>query len=412
MKLTDLEIFVVGNRPPGWGGRYFIFVKLTTDNGIVGYGEVYAAAVGPEAMCAVIKDVFERHMMGENVENIELMFRRAYSSGFTQRPDPTTIGAFSGMEIACWDILGKAHDRPVYALMGGLMNERIRSYTYLYPMEHHEITAFWSSPEMAAESAKAAVDQGFTAVKFDPAGPYTMRGGHMPAMGDIAQSVAFCKAIREAVGDKADLLFGTHGQFSTAGAIRLGQALEPYSPLWFEEPIPPDNIEEMAKVARAVRIPVATGERLVSKAEFAPVLRSGAATILQPALGRSGGILETKKIAAIAEVYNAQMAPHLYAGPVEWAANIQLAANIPNLLMAETIQTGGAFHLDLIKHTIQWDNGYIVAPTAPGLGIEFDEDLARANPWTGEGLHLEMQEAAPRYDQANAFAGGAPPVED
>ena len=412
MKLTDLEIFVVGNRPPGWGGRYFIFVKLTTDNGIVGYGEVYAAAVGPDAMCAVIRDVFERHMMGENPENVEMMFRRVYSSGFTQRPDPTTIGAFSGMEIACWDILGKAHDRPVYALMGGLMNERIRSYTYLYPMEHHDITAFWSSPEMAAESAKAAVDQGFTAVKFDPAGPYTARGGHMPAMGDIAQSVAFCKAIREAVGDKADLLFGTHGQFSTAGAIRLGQALEPYSPLWFEEPIPPDNIEEMAKVARAVRIPVATGERLVSKAEFAPVLRSGAATILQPALGRSGGILETKKIAAIAEVYNAQMAPHLYAGPVEWAANIQLAANIPNLLMAETIQTGGAFHLDLIKHTIQWDNGYIVAPTAAGLGIEFDEDLARANPWKGEGLHLEMQEEPCRYDAPNWFAGGAPPLEE
>lgn len=411
MKLTDLEIFVVGNKPPGWGGRYFIFVKLTTDIGIVGYGEVYAAAVGPEAMCAVIRDVFERHMLGESAENIELMFRRVYSSGFTQRPDPTTIGAFSGMEIACWDIIGKAHERPVYALLGGLMNERIRSYTYLYPMAHHDITAFWSSPEMAAESAKAAVDQGFTAVKFDPAGPYTARGGHMPAMGDIAQSVAFCKAIREAVGDKADLLFGTHGQFSTAGAIRLGQALEPYSPLWFEEPIPPDNVGEMAKVAQAVRIPVATGERLTTKAEFAPVLRSGAATILQPALGRSGGILETKKIAAIAEVYNAQMAPHLYAGPVEWAANIQLAANIPNLLMAETIQTGGAFHLDLIKHTIEWDEGYIVAPTAPGLGIEFDEDLARANPWTGEGLHLEMQEDAPRYDAPNAFAGGAPPVE-
>ena len=224
--------------------------------------------------------------------------------------------------------------------------------------------------------------------------------------------MAFCKAIREAVGDRADLLFGTHGQFSTAGAIRLGQALEPYSPLWFEEPVPPDNIGEMAKVASAVRIPVATGERLVTKAEFAPVLRSGAATILQPALGRSGGILETKKIAAIAEVYNAQVAPHLYAGPVEWAANIQLAANIPNLLMAETIQTGGDFHLDLIKHTIQWDSGYIIAPIAPGLGIEFDEDLARANPWTGDGLHLEMQDEPCRYDAPNWFAGGAPPTSE
>jgi galactonate dehydratase len=410
MKLKDLEVFVVGNPPPGWGGRYFIFVKLTADNGIVGYGEVYAAAVGPDAMCAVIRDVFERHMLGENPENIEMMFRRVYSSGFTQRPDPTTIGAFSGMEMACWDIVGKALERPVYALLGGLMNERIRSYTYLYPMEHHDINSFWSDADAAAESAILAVNQGFTAVKFDPAGPYTARGGHMPAMGDIAQSVLFCKRIREAVGDKADLLFGTHGQFSTGGAIRLGAAIEAYSPLWYEEPIPPDNVEEMAKVANAVRIPIATGERLTTKAEFAQVLKAGAATILQPALGRSGGILETKKIAAIAEVYNAQMAPHLYAGPVEWAANIQLAANIPNLLLAETIQTGGAFHLALIKHSITWEDGFILAPTAPGLGIEFDEELARANPWNGTGLHLEMQEAACRYDVPNGFVGGAPPL--
>ena len=158
----------------------------------------------------------------------------------------------------------------------------------------------------------------------------------MPGMRDISLSVAFCKAIREAVGDRADLLFGTHGQFTTAGAIRLGQAIEPYSPLWFEEPIPPDAVEEMAKVARSVRIPVATGERLATKAEFAPILRSGAASILQPALGRAGGIWEMKKVAAIAEVYNAQMAPHLYAGPIEWAANVQLAASIPNILMCET----------------------------------------------------------------------------
>ena len=409
MKLQDLEIFVVAPPPPGWGGRYWIFVKLTADNGITGFGEVYATSVGPEAMKAVIADVFERHMADENPENIELMFRRAYSSGFTQRPDLTVMGAFSGLEMACWDIIGKAHERPVYALLGGLMNERIRSYTYLYPLPHHDLDEFWISPDMAAETAAEMVRLGFTAVKFDPAGPYTIRGGHMPAGTDITRSVAFCKAIREAVGDKVDLLFGTHGQFSTAGAIRLAKAIEPYGPLWFEEPIPPDNVNEMAKVARATSIPVATGERLTTKAEFAPVLRNGAATILQPALGRSGGILETKKIAAMAEVYNAQMAPHLYAGPVEWAANIQLAANIPNLLIAETIGTGGEFHLPLIKHSIQWEEGFILAPTAPGLGIEFDEELARANPYTGTGLHLEMQEAPCDYAEGNAFTGGAPP---
>jgi L-alanine-DL-glutamate epimerase-like enolase superfamily enzyme len=318
------------------------------------------------------------------------------------------MGAFSGLEIACWDILGKAHDRPVYALMGGLMNERIRSYTYLYPLPHQSMAEFWTSPDLAAECAAQMVADGFTAVKFDPAGPYTARGGHMPAMRDISRSVAFCKAIRAAVGDRADLLFGTHGQFSTGGAIRLAKALEPYSPLWFEEPVPPDNLAEMAKVAAATSIPIATGERLTTKAEFAPILRQGAATILQPALGRSGGILETKKIAAMAEVYNAQMAPHLYAGPIEWAANIQLAANIPNLLMAETIQKGGDFHLALIRHSITWEDGFILAPTAPGLGIEVDEDLARAHPFTGTGLHLEMQEAPCDYVEENDFQGGAP----
>ena len=406
MKLQDLEVIVTAPPAPGWGGRYWILVKVTTDTGIVGWGECYASSIGPAAMKAVIEDVFARHMQGENPENIELMYRRVYSSGFTQRPDLTVIGAFSGLEIACWDVLGKDRDRPVHALIGGRMNDRIRAYTYLYPLPHHDINTFWTSPEMAAESAIDCVARGYTAVKFDPAGPYTLRGGHMPAMSDITQSVAFCKAIREAVGDRADLLFGTHGQFTTAGAIRLAQAIEPYSPLWYEEPVPPDAVEQMAQVARSTRIPVATGERLTTKAEFAPVLRSGAAAILQPALGRAGGIWEMKKVAAMAEVYNAQMAPHLYAGPIEWAANIQYAASIPNILMCECIET--PFHDQLIKGSIRVEDGFITPPTAPGLGIDVDEALARAHPYNDDGLHLEMQEAPCDYVNGNSFAGGAP----
>lgn len=409
MKLRDLDIIVTAPPAPGWGGRYWILVKLTTDTGITGWGECYASSVGQTAMRAVINDVFDRHMRDENPENIELMFRRAYSSGFTQRPDLTVMGAFSGLEIACWDILGKDRGRPVHALIGGRMNDRIRAYTYLYPLPQHNLNDFWTSPDQAAETAAEMVRQGYTAVKFDPAGPYTMRGGHMPAMNDISQSVAFCRAIREAVGDKADLLFGTHGQFTTAGAIRLGQALEPYAPLWFEEPVPPDNVSEMARVASSVRIPVATGERLTTKAEFGAVLQSGAASILQPALGRAGGIWEMKKVAAMAEAYNAQMAPHLYAGPVEWAANIQLAASIPNILMAETIET--PFHAALIKDAITVQDGFVTPPTAPGLGIDVDEDLARAHPYRGEDLHLQMQEDPCDYVNGNAFQGGAPATE-
>lgn len=406
MKLQYLEVIVTAPPAPGWGGRYWILVKVTTDTGIVGWGECYASSIGPAAMKAVIEDVFARHMQGENPENIELMYRRVYSSGFTQRPDLTVIGAFSGLEIACWDVLGKDRDRPVHALIGGRMNDRVRAYTYLYPLTHHDINTFWTSPEMAAESAIDCVARGYTAVKFDPAGPYTLRGGHMPAMSDITQSVAFCKAIREAVGDRADLLFGTHGQFTTAGAIRLAQAIEPYSPLWYEEPVPPDAVEQMAQVARSTHIPVATGERLTTKAEFAPVLRSGAAAILQPALGRAGGIWEMKKVAAMAEVYNAQMAPHLYAGPIEWAANIQYAASIPNILMCECIET--PFHDQLIKGSIRVEDGFITPPTAPGLGIDVDEALARAHPYNDDGLHLEMQETPCDYVNGNSFAGGAP----
>ena len=406
MKLRDLDIIVTAPPAPSWGGQYWILVKLTTDTGIVGWGECYATSIGPDAMQHVIRDVFSRYFLDENPENIERMFRRTYSSGFTQRPDLTVMGAFSGLEIACWDILGKDRDRPVWALIGGQTNDRLRAYSYLYPLPDHPLDQFWTSPGMAAQSALDLVDQGFTAVKFDPAGPYTMRGGHMPAMSDITQSVDFCRAIRAAVGDRADLLFGTHGQFSTAGAIRLAKAIEPYNPLWLEEPVPPDAIDEMAKVARATSIPVATGERLTTKAEFAPVLRAGAAAILQPALGRAGGIWETRKIATLAEVYNAQIAPHLYAGPIEWAANIQLGVAIPNLLMIETIPT--SFHRDLIKNSLPIDHGFVRAPHAPGLGIDVDETLARAHPYTDTGLHLEMQDAPCDYQNGNDFHGGAP----
>ncbi len=408
MKLKDLKIIVTRPPPPGWGGRYWILVKLTTDNGISGWGECYASSVGPTAMRAVIKDIFERYFLNESPSNMERMFRRTYSSGFTQRPDLTVMGAFSGLEIACWDILGKYYDCPTWQLLGGKINERVRAYSYLYPLEHHDLNDFWVSPDMAAESALNLIEKGYTAVKFDPAGPYTMRGGHMPAMTDIRLSVDFCKAIREAIGDKADILFGTHGQFTTSGAIRLGKAIEPYSPMWFEEPIPPDNLSEFTKVQRALDIPIATGERFTTKIEFAEVLKSGGASIIQPALGRAGGIWETKKTSAIAEVFNAQVAPHLYAGPIEWAANIQLSASIPNLLIAESIET--TFHDSLINRKIKVEDGHIEVSQEAGLGIEVNETLAEKHPYDGTDLHLMMQDDPCDYSNGNSFSGGAPPL--
>jgi galactonate dehydratase len=198
--------------------------------------------------------------------------------------------------------------------------------------------------------------------------------------------------VREAVGDRCDLLFGTHGQFTPAGAIRLARRLERYDPLWFEEPTPPELPEQMAVVARATSIPIATGERLTTKYEFVRVLQTGAASILQMNLGRVGGILEAKKIAGMAEAHYAQIAPHLYCGPVVGAANIQVATCSPNFLVLEGIGTWGGFHAEILKRPIEWHEGYVSPPTGPGLGVELDEDVAARHPYTESELHLEPVE--------------------
>jgi galactonate dehydratase len=234
------------------------------------------------------------------------------------------------------------------------------------------------------------VKQGFTGVKFDPTGGYSAYDPRQPTQEQIERTVRFVRLIREAVGVRADLLVGTHGQFTTSGAIRLAKHLEPYDPLWFEEPVPPEMPEQMAVVARATSIPIATGERLTTKYEFARVLAAGAANILQMNLGRVGGLLEAKKVAALAEVHYAQIAPHLYCGPVVGAANIQIATCSPNFLILESIQQWGGFHAKILKTPIRWESGFVIPPTAPGLGVELDEAVALAHPYSGTGLHLDM----------------------
>ena len=177
-----------------------------------------------------------------------------------------------------------------------------------------------------------------------------------------------------------------------AGAIRLARRLEPHDPLWFEEPIPPDNIAGMARVANATSIPVATGERLTTKYEFADLLQQEAAAILQMNLGRVGGLLEAKKIAGMAEAFHAQIAPHLFCGPIVGAANIQLAACSPNFLILEGIEDWSGFHAEILKQPIRWEEGYVIPSSEPGLGVELDEAVAEANPYAGDRLQLRMQD--------------------
>src|SRR6267143_1171943 len=333
MKLTDIRTFVAANPPPGNGGRYFVFVKLTTDGNVHGVGEAYCVPFHPEVVTRMLTDVFGRYLAGEDPHNIEKIWRRVYS--------------------------------PVYNLLGGRVHERLRSYTYIYarPGDRSDV---YQDPDLAAERAVEYLAQGFTALKFDPAGPYSAFDGRQLSLPALDLCERFMRQLRAAVGSKADLLFGTHGQMTAAGAIRLARRLEPYDPLWFEEPVPPDAPEEMARVARATSIPIATGERLATKYEFARVLSAGAAAILQMNLGRVGGILEAKKIAALAEVHHAQLAPHLYCGPVVGAANIQLATCSPNFLILEGIERWQGFHADVLVKPIRGEAGYVIPPTEPG----------------------------------------------
>lgn len=396
MIIKEFETFVVANPPPRFGGRYFLFIKLVTDTGVVGYGEAYCATFSAQTVEAMLSDTAERYLIGHDPFHIETLWRRVYGTGYNLRPDVSLVSVLSALEMACWDIIGKDCGKPVYELLGGKVHEKLRTYTYLYPEtgdvypDADDPDHVYVNPSKAAERALDYVRLGFTALKFDPAGAYTVFDGGMPTGLELDRSEVFMRLLREAVGSEVDLLFGTHGQFCTAGAIRLAKRLEPYDPLWIEEPVPPENADQMALVARATSIPVATGERLCTKYEFARLLDVGAAAILQLNLGRVGGLLEAKKIASLAEVKYAQIAPHLYCGPIVGAANIQLATCSPNFLILEGIETWGGFHAQLLNKPVQWQDGYVIPPSEPGLGVSLNESAARENPWTGSALHLEM----------------------
>jgi galactonate dehydratase len=389
MKLTDIRTFVAGNPQPGVGGRYFVFVKLTTDHNVHGVGEAYCLPFHPRVVTRMTEDIFERYFREQDPHDIESLWRRVYSAGYTQHPDLSLMAVLSALEMACWDIIGKEAGQPVYKLLGGRVHERLRSYTYIYARPGDK-TDVYQDPDLAAERAVEYVAQGFTALKFDPAGPYSAFDGRQLSLEALELCERFMRQLRAAVGTKADLLFGTHGQMTAAGAIRLARRLERYDPLWFEEPVPPDAPEEMAKVARATSIPIAAGERLATKYDFARLLRARAAAILQMNLGRVGGILEAKKIAALAEVDHVQLAPHLYCGPVVGAANIQLATCSPNFLILEGIERWQGFHAEVLVKPIRWEAGFVIPPSEPGLGVELNEAVIAQHPYHGDRLHLEM----------------------
>ncbi len=391
MKLKKIETFVVGTPPPHFGGRYWVFLKLITDKDIIGYGEIYSVPFHPNVVEKMVEDVFERYVKNKDPFKIEKLWRTIYSSGYTQRPDISLMGVISGIEMACWDIIGKELNKPIYELLGGQVHKKLRSYTYLYPKKSDKKDVY-TDAELAAERANEYIEKGFNAVKFDPVGAYTALDPRQLSLEDLIKVENFVEIIHRSVKNKCDLLIGTHGQMTTDSAIRLAQRLEKFDPMWFEEPVPPENFEEMGRVAQSTTIPIATGERLATKYEFSKVLQSQGASILQMNLGRAGGILEAKKIAGLAETHYAQIAPHLYCGPIVGAANIQISTCSPNFLILEGIKDWKNFYSEILNEPIICENGYVIPPNKPGLGVELNEKVACKNIYTGNKLHLEMAE--------------------
>lgn len=389
MKITGVETFPIEVPPPHKGGKVWLFLRLDTDAGVRGYGEVMmlASAFTPRAMAVLIEDLVQNHLLGHDPYEIELLWEKLYArAGYSHYPEQTKLAIISGLEIACWDIVGKDVGRPVHRLLGGAVRDRVRTYTYIYPADDGRTDRrdLWTQPDAVAERAAYYADLGFTGVKLDPFGfaPTQAQGlgqvvpvqYSLPAL-DTAEAVI--AAIREAVGSRCDILVGTHGQMTAAGAIRLARRLEPYDPLWFEEPVPPENMAEMAKVARGCRIPITTGERLTTKYDFARLIEHEAAAIFNLDVGQVGGILESKKIAAMAEAHYLHISPHVWGGPLIAAASVQLGLCCPNFLIMESIEQFGGLHAELLDEPIQWRDGYVVAPDRPGLGHNLNEDLAR-----------------------------------
>ena len=368
MKVTQLETILLDNVEPFRGGPKWLFIKLHTDEGIVGLGErVTGHNLNMKSQIELLHDLAERFVIGQDPFQIEKIWQAMYGTLHDYRhPGMSHTPAMSAIEIALWDIVGKATGQPIYNLLGGKYHEQLRAYAYM-PSE-----GVWEDPKKAGAIAEQLVAEGNSAAKIDPFMPYFPLPRDFP-LKTINHAASIFREIRNAVGDELEIGLGTHGQFSTAVAIRIAHIFEEFNPFWFEEPVPPENVDEMARVAAHTSIPIASGERLATKYEFSQLIEKQAAQIIQLDVGQCGGILEAKKIAGMAEAHFAMIAPHMYVGPVAASAAVQLDTCSPNFLIQEW--NANDLHSEIFEEPIVFENGFITPPTGPGLGITLNEEV-------------------------------------
>ncbi|HEV2439284.1 MAG TPA: mandelate racemase/muconate lactonizing enzyme family protein [bacterium] len=371
MKISDVKVYVMSS---AW--RNFVFARVRTDEGLEGVGE--ARPVNrEEAVAAYAEAITHRYVLGSDPFNLEDLVLRITRDDF-EVPGATEMTAIAVIEMACWDIVGKALGQPVYRLLGGRCRDRIKAYANGW----YQVAR---TPEEFAQAARRVVARGYRAMKFDPFGA----GAGELTRDEHRRSVALVEAVRDAVGPEVELFVEMHGRFTAAQAMALARDLERLAPGWLEEPVPPDQPAALARVAAHTTLPIATGERLHTRAAFRDLFAQGAVDIAQPDLTHCGGLLETKKIAAMAETHGLMVAPHNVGASVSTAAALHLAACVPNFKIQEYFNdfdepfvAGTASGLPAVT------DGHFALPEGPGLGVTFDEDVVLANPYRRQHFNL------------------------
>jgi galactonate dehydratase len=365
MRISGMRVGVIGTP---W--RHLTYVELRTDEGLTGVGETRMVD-HTRALLGCLEAIESSHVLGHDPFDMEALVQRMMRLDYG-RSGEIAMSALAVIEMACWDIVGKALGQPVYRLLGGAVRDRIKAYANgWYTVER--------TPEEFHQAALRVVQAGYRALKFDPfgAGLWDLE----PA--ERTRSIELVEAVADAVAGECEMLIEMHGRFTPAVAIGIARDLERFRPGWIEEPVPPENVKALAKVSQTVRIPVATGERIHARTEFRELFDLQAADIVQPDVAHFGGILETRKLAATAETHYVQIAPHNVCGPVATAANLHLAACTPNFRIQEHFNDFADAWVSEVATglpAVDPADGCFPLPDAPGLGVTLDWDAVEAHP--------------------------------
>ncbi len=363
MKIVDVKSMVLGT---AW--RNLTFVRVFTDVGLEGVGEVRMLN-HTDALRGYLAEAIPNHILGHDPFDIENLVRGMYLNDFA-RAGEIAMSAISTIEIACWDIVGQALGQPIYKLLGGRVRDKIKAYANgWYTVER--------TPEEFHAAAGQAIAKGYRALKFDPFGS----GFYELERAERVRAISLVEAVRDAIGPDTEMLIEMHGRFNPATAIAIAHELEPFKPSWVEEPVPPENLAALKKVAEKINIPIATGERIHTRYDYRQLFELQAADIIQPDITHFGGLLETKKLAAWAEAYYILLAPHNVGGPVSTAAALHLAASTPNFKIQEHFND---FTEEWVKAAAPGNpevvDGYFALPEGPGLGVKLNEDIIHEHP--------------------------------